>query len=99
MSKTPTIRTITDNAFFERKSPRKVERAIFDGNVRHQHAPFYEVLSKGTMVEYTDRRDEAHAAYSVAGLPKEIVKVTVVAGRGFRQVIERISDIQHRKVA
>ena len=77
------------------KKTRKMERAIYDGPVRAQQAPFFEVRSKGTMIEYTDKYVEAWDAFRSAPLPREIIKVNVVAGRGFRTVIERLGEIRH----
>lgn len=75
---------------------RKIERAIHDGPVIKQHPPYFEVRSKGTVIEYTSKRGEAWDAYKDASLPREIVQITVVGNRAFRQVVEARSEIQHR---
>lgn len=98
ITKTPNIRAIM-NAAISELAPRKVERAIYDGNVPKQHAPYYEVLSKGTMVEYTDKRGEAFEAYFASGLPREIVRIDIVGNRATRTVIERTSAIRHTTAA
>lgn len=78
---------------------RKLESAIYDSPVSRQSPPYFEVRSKGTTIEYTDRFADAYDAYKNAPLPRDIVKIAVVAGRGFRSVIEKMGEIRHNPKA
>lgn len=100
MSKLPiSLAEIVASNVEDKRRPRKQERTVYDGNVKRQFPPYFEVQSKGTMIEYTSDRGEAYSAFFMASLPREVIRIDVVAGRAFRTVVERTSDIQHRKVA
>jgi hypothetical protein len=66
-----------------RKPP---ERVVFAGVVRHQYPPFFEVVCRGTSVEFTDRRSEAHNAYQQASAPKSL---TMIDTLGMRHLLEQ----------
>lgn len=74
--------------FPKQRKPKPLEHVIFNGPVRQQHAPFYEVKSKGTTVEWTDKRSEAHASFQQAGSPKEMYRVDVSGMRAVKVLVE-----------
>lgn len=51
------------------------ERAVFDGPVQVQRGAIHKVTSIGTMVEFTDRFQDAQKAYKEASTPKQWFKV------------------------
>lgn len=65
---------------------RKKEFVIFSGYVREQIGPpFFEVHVKGHSVEFTDKRSEAHSAFTMGGKPKTL---TAVWYGGRRELLE-----------
>lgn len=62
---------------------REQERVTFTGKVREQHPPFFEVHVNGHSVEFTDKRSEAHYAYSMGANPKQLTMLQP----GFRRVL------------
>jgi len=67
-------------------------RQIFDGPVPLQRGMLFEVRSKGTVIEFTNKRQEAYEAYFDAATPREVISINAF---GHRTVVERTSDIRH----
>lgn len=66
---------------------RRQERVVFSGQVRQQRAPFFEVFVAGKSVEFTDSRNDAHAAFhSGHTRPRQL---TQVDGSGRRTLLEQ----------
>jgi hypothetical protein len=59
----------------KKEKSSKNERQVFTSLVREQIAPFYNVVSAGLTVEWTDKMSEATAAYKTATLPKRIWRI------------------------
>lgn len=74
--------------FPKQRKAKALERVIFNGPVRAQSAPFFEVKSKGTTVEWTDKRLEAHAAFQQAGTPKQMFRIDVAGMRAVKVLVE-----------
>jgi hypothetical protein len=64
---------------------KPAERMVMSGIVREQHAPFFEVHTRGVSVEFTDRRTEAHTSYQQAGAPKQM---SYIDSLGIRHLLE-----------
>jgi hypothetical protein len=68
-----------------RPQVKHLERVTFGGVVRSQHPPFFEVNSRWTRVEWTDRRAEAHDAFNQVAAPKTLA---IVDANGHKTLLE-----------
>jgi len=84
----PGLKTIIADMAHGPRKPAKLQSVVYDGNVRQQSAPYYEVQHKGTVIEFTDKRSEAFDAWKLDRKVTRVIRIDLVGNRAIRREMQ-----------